>query len=69
MKSPKKITKTGGAKKNPGTVPAKKQNLLTDSKESNRQTVDEDEDFEIQLDDDIKEFDDYDDDLDDDDDF
>lgn len=68
MKSSKKVTKSGGPKKQPGTSPGKKQNQLIDPKESTRLIIDEDEeDFEIQLDDDIKVFDDFDTDDDDDD--
>lgn len=68
MKSSKKITKSGGPKKKPGTSPGKKQDQLNDPKESNRLIIDEEyDDFEIQLDDDIEGFDDFD--VDDDDDF
>ena len=68
MKSSKKVTKSGGPKKKPGTSPGKKQTQLNDPKESNRLIIDEeDDDFEIQLDDDMQGFDDFD--VDDDDDF
>jgi hypothetical protein len=62
MKSPKKITKSEGPGKKAGTGPVKKQNNLTDPKESNRPILDDEEDFDIQLDDDIQDFDNFDDD-------
>ena len=69
MKSSKKITKSEGPKKKPGTSPGKKQDQLNDPKESNRLFLDgeEEDDFDIQLDDDIQGFDDFD--VEDDDDF
>ena len=65
MKSPKKITKSEGSSKKAGTGPVKKQNNLNDPKESTRPVLDDEEDFDIQLDDDIQDFDNFDDDEDD----
>ena len=65
MKSPKKITKSEGSGKKAGTGPVKKQNNLTDPKESTRPVLDDEEDFDIQLDDEIQDFDNFDDDEDD----
>ena len=61
MKSSKKVTKTGGPKKNLSAGPLKKQNQESDPKESNRPILDDDDDFDIPLDDDIQTFDDFDD--------
>ena len=66
MKSSKNTTKSGGPKKGSSTGPLKKQKEVSDPKESNRPALDEDEDFDIPLDDDIQPFDDFEDDDDDD---
>ncbi|MFA6945650.1 MAG: hypothetical protein WC220_07065 [Pedobacter sp.] len=66
MKSSKKVTKSGVPKKKPGTDPDKKKTLLSDPNEPIRPIIDDEEDFDLQLDDDIPAFDDFDDDDDDD---
>lgn len=66
MKSSKKATKSEGPKKNTSTSPVKKQKQVSDPKESNRPILDDEDDFDIQLDDDMQAFDDFDDDDDDD---
>lgn len=66
MKSPKKVTKSEGSKKKSAAGPVKKQNKITDPKESNRLIMDDEDDFDIPLEDDIPGFDDF---VDDDDDF
>ena len=65
MKSPKKTTKSEGPSKKAGKGPVKEQNNLTDPKELNRPILDEDDDFDIPLDDDIQDFDSFDDEDDD----
>ena len=66
MKSSKKVTKSEGPKKSSSTGPLKKQKQVSNPKESNRPILDDDDDFDIPLDDDIQSFDDFDDDDDDD---
>lgn len=66
MKSSKKVTKSGGPKNNPSKSPVKKQHQVSDPKESIRPIIDDEEDFDLQLDDDIQAFDDFDDDDEDD---
>ncbi len=66
MKSSKKVTKSGGPKKKAGTGPEKKKTHLSDPNEPIRPIIDDEEDFDLQLDDDIPAFDDFDDDDDDD---
>lgn len=65
MKSSKKVTKSGGPKKKTSTGPEKKTHV-SDPNESIRPIIDDEEDFDLQLDDDIQAFDDFDDDDDDD---
>ena len=65
MKSPKKTTKSEGPSKKAGKSPVEEQNKLTDPKELNRPTLDEDDEFDIPLDDDIQDFDNFDDEDDD----
>jgi hypothetical protein len=62
MKSPKKTTKSEGPGKKFSKSPVKEQNKLTDPKELNRPLLDEDDDFDIPLDEDIQDFDSFDDD-------
>ena len=59
MKTSKKALKKTGTAKIKKSAPEKKQKPLTDPKETNRFITDDD-DFEFQLDDDIKEFDEFD---------
>lgn len=63
----KKTVKTSGPSKIKKTSPEKDHDDMSEPNESSRLIPEEDDDFEIQLDDDIKDFDDLDD-LDDDDD-
>jgi hypothetical protein len=65
MKSPKKITKSEGPGKKASEGPVKEQNHLTDPSESTRPILDDEEEFDIQLDDDIDDFDSFDDEEDD----
>lgn len=60
MKSPKKTTKSEGQSKNAIKSPVKEQNKLTDPKELIRPHFDDEEDFDIPLDDAIGDFDSFD---------
>lgn len=65
MKSPKKTTKSEGPNKKAVKGPVEEQNKLTDPKELNRPILDEDDEFDIPLDDNIQDFDSFDDEDDD----
>jgi hypothetical protein len=65
MKSPKKTSKSEGPGKKAGTGPLKKHTDLNDPNDSPRPGSDDEEDFDIQLDDEIQDFDNFDDDEDD----
>lgn len=65
MKSPKKTTTSEGSGKKAAKVPVKKQTNLTDPKDSSRPVLDDEDDFDLQLDDDIQDFDNFDDEDDD----
>jgi hypothetical protein len=61
MKSPKKTTKSEGPSKKAVNSPVKEQNKLTDPKELNRPLLDDEDDFDIPMDDSIEDFDSFDD--------
>ena len=65
MKSPKKTTTSEGSGKKAAKGPVKKQTNLTDPKDSSRPVLDDEDDFDLQLDDDIQDFDNFDDEYDD----
>lgn len=65
MKSPKKTIKSEGSGKKAAKGPVKKQTNLTDPNDSTRPVLDDEDDFDIQLDDDIEDFDNFDDEEDD----
>jgi hypothetical protein len=60
MNSPKKVSQSGGPKN-----PDKKKNELSDTEEPIIPNIDDEDDFDLPLDDDIATFDDFDDDDDD----
>lgn len=57
MNSPKKVLKSGGPKN-----PDKKKTEFSDTEEPIRPVIDDEDDFDLPLDDDIEPFDDFDDD-------
>jgi len=65
MKSPKKTSKSEGSVKKAAKGPVNKQTNLTDPNDSPRPVLDDEDDFDIQLDDDIEDFDNFDDEEDD----
>ncbi|NQV75252.1 MAG: hypothetical protein HQ491_04290 [Bacteroidetes bacterium] len=65
MKSPKKTSKSEGSGKKAAKGPVKKQTNLTDPNDSPRPVLDDEDDFDIQLDDDIEDFHNFDEDEDD----